>query len=288
MEISDLAIFAKVAEVESITKAAEQLFRVPSNITARVKKLENELQKELFIREKNRLRISPAGEQLLEYARKILALAAEAREQLHQASPSGILRIGSMEAVAASRLSPVLTRFHQSFTEVTLEVSTGPTGELIEQVLEAKLDMALVADPPADERLGMLPVFGETLVIVSSIAHPDIRTVDDLGESPTMLGFGAKCAYRERLTRWIVSADRVVRVVEINSYHALLNCVIAGMGVGLVPEKLLETYPFVDGLKVHRLPQDWGRTVTHLIWRKDADRPSMSAFRGEIEKYKVL
>lgn len=70
MELSDLTIFCTVVESGGISSAAQQLNRVPSNITSRVKKLEAELNKPLFIREKNRLRVSPAGEQLFDYAKK--------------------------------------------------------------------------------------------------------------------------------------------------------------------------------------------------------------------------
>ena len=63
MELSDLRVFCTVVEQKGINKAAENLHRVPSNITARIQKLEAELNQTLFFRTKNRLKISPAGEQ---------------------------------------------------------------------------------------------------------------------------------------------------------------------------------------------------------------------------------
>ncbi|MFT5717200.1 MAG: DNA-binding transcriptional LysR family regulator, partial [Oleiphilaceae bacterium] len=170
MELSDLRIFKAVVETGGISRAAEMLNRVPSNITARIQKLESELGKNLFIREKNRLRVSPSGEQLFIYAKKILLLANEALEQLNHEHPKGKLRLGSMEAVAASRLSSVLMGYHKNFPEVSLEVITGPTGKLIEQVLSGDLDLALVADPPKDKRLDTTPIFIETLVLVSDLS----------------------------------------------------------------------------------------------------------------------
>ena len=100
----------------------------------------------------------------------------------------------------------------------------------------------------------------------------------DLGDNPTLLGFSSRCAYRARLAEWIKEADLIAKVVEINSYHALLNCVTAGMGVGLIPQKLLEFYSFKDGLKIHQLPKRLQRTTTCVIWRKDSVKPSLSAF----------
>ena len=276
MELSDLTIFSAVVETGGVSRAAEILNRVPSNITARIQKLELELDKKLFIRERNRLRVSPAGEQLFDYAQRILLLADEAIEQLHQTKPKGKLRIGSMEAVAASRLSPILLQYHDSFPDVELELKTNPTGVLIDQVLAGEIDLALVADPLNDQRLEITPVFNETLVLVSSASHSVICHASDLGQNPTLLGFSTRCAYRTRLAEWVKEADLVANVIEIHSYHALLNCVTAGMGVGLVPKALLEFYQFKDDLKVHQLPQHLRQTVTSMIWRKDSVKPSLA------------
>jgi len=278
MELSDLNIFKTVVETGGISRAAETLNRVPSNITARIQKLELELGKDLFIREKNRLRISPSGEQLFTYAKKILLLANEAIEQLNHDQPQGKLRLGSMEAVAASRLSSVLMSYHKHFPEVALEVSTGPTGRLIEQVLNGDLDLALVADPNKDQRLDTLPIFTETLVLVSDRSHQTINHPADLGENPTLLGFSTQCAYRTRLETWVKEKGVMATVIEINSYHALLNCITAGMGTGLIPQKLLDFYPFKNGLKVHPLPTHLQKTTTYSIWRKDSIKPSLLAF----------
>lgn len=284
MELSDLSVFYAVVEEGGVTSAARVLHRVPSNITTRIQKLESELGKKLFIREKNRLRVSPAGEQLLPYATKILALAGEAVEQLNQQKPQGALRLGTMEAVAASRLSAVLMDYHCLYPDVDMEVKVSPTGVLIEQVLAGDLDIALVADPVKDPRLHSVPVFSEKLVLVSDLQQKEINAVTDLGSMPTLLGFSSRCVYRARLAEWVKAANVVAKVVEINSYHALLNCVTAGMGVGLVPEKLLEFYPFKDGLMVHQIPVDLSESITHIIWREDSVKPSITAFAEALMK----
>lgn len=278
VELSDLSVFKAVVESGGISNAASKLNRVPSNVTARIKKLEAELDKPLFIRERNRLRVSPAGEQLFLYAERILNLADEAVDRLSQQAPSGTLKVGSMEALAASRLSPLLLEYHQKYAGVELEVSTNPTGVLIQQVLSGVVDLALVADPPKDERLEIIPVFREHLVLVSNALDDTITHPRDLGEKPTLIGFGEQCAYRKRLAEWVNQSDVVAKVVGINSYHALLTCVTAGMGVGLIPEVLLDFYPFKDGLKVHNLPDGIQYSTTCMIWRKDSVKPSLTAF----------
>ena len=79
MELSDLRIFSAVVRHGGVTRAAERLHRVQSNITTRVRQLEEELNVRLFIREGKRLHLAPAGKVLLDYADRLLALAEEAR-----------------------------------------------------------------------------------------------------------------------------------------------------------------------------------------------------------------
>ncbi|BFM15589.1 LysR family transcriptional regulator [Maricurvus nonylphenolicus] len=278
MELSDLRVFQQVAESGGITRAAEKLNRVPSNVTARIQKLEEELGKPLFLREKNRLRISVAGEQLLGYSHKILDLAQQAVDELQQSHPKGVLNVGSMEAVAATRLVDPLMRFHQAYADVELNVTTGPTGVLIEKVLDGEIDMAFVADPSPDPRLAIKPVYKESLVLVSDLHHKPIKKPADLDSEATLLGFNHRCAYRTRLTDWLNQDGTVAKVVEISSYHALLSCAAAGMGVGILPEALLDDYPFRDNVQVHSLPMKWRKTQTAIIWRHDSLKASMEAF----------
>lgn len=279
MELSDLKIFHQVALQGGITAAAQKLHRVPSNITARIQKLEQELNTQLFIREKNRLRISPSGEQLLPYAQQMISLSQQAINELQQTSPKGRLSIGAMEAVAATRLTEPLMSFHKKYPEVDLQIETGPTGLLIEKVLAGQIDVALVADPQPDVRLEIHNVFEEELVLVSDVSLQKISHPNDLPNEPTLLGFNHLCAYRGRITDWAKEGGMVTKVIEISSYHTLLSCVAAGMGVGIVPKVLLDEYPFASSIQQHQLAQPWRYSTTAMIWRKDSLKASMSAFK---------
>ncbi|PCJ14325.1 MAG: LysR family transcriptional regulator [Gammaproteobacteria bacterium] len=278
MELSDLVVFTTVAEQGGITRAAKKLHRVPSNVTARIQKLEQELAVALFIRDKNRLRISPSGEKFLEYSRQILALAETAIDQLHADTPTGKLRIGSMEATAASRLAIPLTQFHGNYPDVQLEVQTNPSGTLFDQVIAGEIDLAFVADPIKDPRLSLTPAFKEALILVSHCDHSAIKTSKDLGERPTILAFNPRCAYRARLVDWLTEGQTIANIIEISSYHGLLACITAGMGVGIIPESLLTDYPYSKSLKLHRLPTHIQQSTTYIIWRTDSLKSSMTAF----------
>src|SRR4029453_10885270 len=104
MDLTDLHIFRAVVQAGGITRAAEKLNRVQSNVTTRVRQLESQLGVELFIRNGKKLHLSPAGKLLLDYAERLLELADEAREAVHDAKPRGLLRLGSMENTASIAL----------------------------------------------------------------------------------------------------------------------------------------------------------------------------------------
>ena len=111
MDLSDLQIFRTVVQAGGITRAAEKLSRVQSNVTTRVQQLEQDLGVELFLRDGKKLHLSPAGAILLGYADRLLGLADEAREAVHGTQPRGLLRLGSMESTAAIRLPQPLIEF---------------------------------------------------------------------------------------------------------------------------------------------------------------------------------
>jgi DNA-binding transcriptional LysR family regulator len=116
MEMRQLKIFCAVAELGSFTAAAVRVNTVQSNVTMRVKELEAELNRELFIRKKSGVVLTSAGETFLGYARRILQLTDESRSVLMDTgSPTGLLRLGSMETTAAIRLPQVLTKYREQY-----------------------------------------------------------------------------------------------------------------------------------------------------------------------------
>lgn len=270
MNLTDLEVFLCVVETGGITKAAERLHRVPSNVTTRVRQFEEDLGVPLFLREGKRLRLSPAGEVLRGYAERILGLAREARESVSDDLHNGLLRLGAMESAAAVRLPQPLSEFHRCYPNVLLELRTGSTCQLVAQVLAGELDAALVADAVADARLGRVAAYTEELVIVAEAGHRPINSPQDVSRL-TVLAFGAGCAYRKRLERWFDEGDRQPdRIMEFFSYHAILGCAVTGMGVALVPKSILDVFPGRAQLSAHLLPANHRYSETTWVWRKNA------------------
>ena len=277
MELSDLQVFRAVVHAGGVTRAAAQLHRVPSNVTTRVRQLEDELGVALFLRERRRLTLTPAGRALLEYAERLLNLAREAVEALQDASPRGVLSLGAMESTAAVRLPAPLNEYHRCHPGVKLELRTGNPQQLAAAVIAGELEAALVAEPVADGPFEKIPVYEEELVLVARRGHAPIRAVRDLSPR-TMLAFEPGCPHRKRLEEWFARQGQMAeRVIEMSSYHALLGCAAAGMGTALVPRSVLTGFPGANCLSVHALPPAQNRAQTVLIWRKGARSSRLSA-----------
>ena len=90
------------------------------------------------------MRLSPAGHSFLRYSQQILALVDEARMVVAGDEPQGLFSLGSLESTAAVRISPTLAHFNQRYPKIHLALSTGPSGTMIDGVLEGNLSAAFV------------------------------------------------------------------------------------------------------------------------------------------------
>src|SRR3954468_21775097 len=124
IDLESLEIFNAVVEHGGVIRAAGKLNRVQSNVTTRIKQLEERLGLQLFRRQGRSLVLSPEGELLQSYAQRLFRLADEAESELRAGKPMGVFRIGSLESTAGSRLPAVLSRFHRLYPAVVVELAT--------------------------------------------------------------------------------------------------------------------------------------------------------------------
>ncbi|HXZ08744.1 MAG TPA: LysR family transcriptional regulator [Paraburkholderia sp.] len=252
MEFSSLEIFCAVATAQGVTRAAQRLGRVQSNITTRVQQLEDELKVELFSRSGKRMALTPSGQRLFEYTRRMLSLVEEARQAVNLDQATGHLRIGALESTAAARLPALLSTYHSRWPRVDLEISIGTSRSLLEDVANGRLDCAFVAEagvqiPPAAGATFSMPglkgtrAYTEEMLLVLPPNHPPVSRPEDLSVT-TLAAFPTGCTYRNVLERWLGSrrADRPWKVMELVSYHAILACVAAGSCIALCPKSILD------------------------------------------------
>lgn len=279
MELSELRIFKAVAEQGGITRAAAALHRVQSNVTTRVKQLEERLGARLFNRQGRRLVLSSEGKLLLDYADRLLRLSSEAQAALKGHAPHGVLRIGALESTAATRLPALLARYHREYPAVRLELVTATSAALVDKVQRDELEAAFVAEPFSARGLQARHVFTEELVLITARDHPRVASPADL-TTRTVLAFTTGCAYRRRLEAWLgrskVAAERVM---EYGSYHAIVACIAAGAGVAVVPKSLLRVTGMQAQVAVHSLPAKIAHAKTMLVWRRGYESMPLDVLR---------
>jgi len=282
MDLTELQIFKTVVEQGGISKAAAKLHRVPSNVTTRVKQLEQRLGTRLFVRIGKRLTLSTEGKLLLRYAERLLRLSTEAEIAIRSGKPRGTLRLGSLESTAATRLPPVLSHYHLTYPDVELEIVTGTTGALINRVIGQDIEAAFVAEPFNTNDLQTQAVFTEELVLITPKTFQKVRTPKDIGKR-TVIAFATGCSYRRRLEAWFSTAKVVPdHVMEMGSYHAIVACVSAGAGVAVVPRGILGVTAAEKDIMVHALPPEVAKAKTHLIWRHGHESVALDALRKEL------
>lgn len=283
MELRHLRIFCAAAEYGSFTAAADKVHTVQSNVTMRVKELEAELQQQLFVRQKSGIVLTSAGQTFLGYARRILQLADEGRNALLDTiTPTGHLRLGSMETTAAIRLPQVLTKYRQMCPQVQLSLVTGTTVELIKAVESHRLDGAFVGGFHQNAALAQEEVFEEELVLVSSREFSSLASLIETMPQQTVLVFRTGCFYRSTLEHWFYQAGLVPnQILELGTLDGILSCVAAGMGVTLLPRTVAENYGVRQEICYHQLPPEFANVKTVFIRRQDTvATPALLAFIG--------
>ena len=281
MELSDLQTFAAVARTGGITRAAEALNTVQSNVTQRIKTLEAEIGTTLFERHSRGMTLTGAGRRLLPYARRMAALSREALLAARDdGEPRGPLIIGSMETTAAVRLPTLLADFHRRFPAVTLSLRTAPTADLVTAVLDGTLDGAFVAGPIEHGDLTSVTAFAEELVLVSAKRFTSLASLraGTAESGPTALVFRTGCTYRHRLEQLFTelgwpSAARC----ELGTLDGMIGCIAAGMGVALLPRAVVERSELIDRITLHTLKPVHAGVETLFIHRRAAHQYSALA-----------
>ncbi|MCY8103456.1 LysR family transcriptional regulator [Bacillus mojavensis] len=266
MELRDLQIFQSVAHHKSITSAAKELSYVQSNVTARIKQLENELKTPLFNRHKKGVTLNPEGRKMLEYVNKILIDVEELKQVfLDSDIPSGILKIGTVETVRI--LPTILASYYKKYPNVDLSLQAGLTEELIEKVTNHELDGAFISGPIKHSILEQYDVNTEKLTLVT--ANKTFQ-IEDFMTTPILVS-NQGCGYRSRLEHWLKDEGLLPkRILEFNILETILNSVALGLGITVVPESAITHLSAAGKVYCHPLPEKYSMISTIFIRHKDA------------------
>ncbi|MFB2844722.1 LysR family transcriptional regulator [Aeromonas veronii] len=226
-----LRSFVAIIDTGSFTRAGERVHLTQSTISQQIRRLEQQLGCPLLDRSGRQVVATAEGEKLLGLARRILALLAQAEEQVTEGSVA--LSLGVPEDFAAGAITPVLAAFARDYPDVRLEVQSGLSHEIWQRFEAGELDLALVKQTRGQG--APLASWREPLVWVDSHDWP-ARERDPL----PLVVFPSEGLYRRQMTEALDGLGRRWRIAYVSaSLASLQGAVSAGIGVSLLPKRLM-------------------------------------------------
>ncbi|MDR2837705.1 MAG: LysR family transcriptional regulator [Azonexus sp.] len=239
-----LQVFHAVARHLNFTRAAESLFMTQPSVTFQIKQLEAEYGARLFERRRGGVSLTPAGEVMLPYVERIVAISNELATRLDEMTGEmrGALLIGAGSSIAGFMLPPVLGEFNDLYPQVRVQLSVANSAEIENRVAEHSLDAGFISLAPklpglASRRTGI----DELLVICA----PDYPLAKLTAVTPKLLAdyeFIARepgSGIRTLVENWFaankIAPERLKTQMELGSPEALKGLVATGLGFAIVP-----------------------------------------------------
>lgn len=222
-----LRTFVTIADLGSFTRAGDKLGRSQPAISLQIKRLEDLLQTRLYDRSSRELLLSHSGQQLVEYARKILSLNDEAVVKLLQPGVEGKVHLGIPNEFAASRLFPeVLSRFSQSYPQVQLQVTCDLSVNLLDKLKRDAFDVVLALHDGTQTDYYKESWYEEIVWVCGPDSEASQRDPLPLIVAPE------GCLYRQRMIEVLNSLGRSWHIVYTSqNYGGIRAGVMAGLGV---------------------------------------------------------
>jgi DNA-binding transcriptional LysR family regulator len=251
LDLDLLRSFVSVVDAGGFTRAGERVHRTQSTVSQQIRRLEDALGRELVHRNGKQATPTEEGERLLSYARRILALAEEARDVVARPVGEGVVRLGIPEDFAAYRLAELLSQFARARPGLRLDVRCGMSTRLARELERGELDLALFkrgADGAA--RVDAIARWPERLHWVASrrhkVAHvpPKWSPVRrkghaqmDMDGAVPLAVFEQGCLYRNRAIHALEAAGRAWHVAYTSpNLPGIQAAVSAGLGVSILPD----------------------------------------------------
>jgi len=284
MQLRHLKTFVAVASNLNITRAAERIHLAQSSVSEQIQALEADLNAALFDRTGRKLKLTEAGQRLLDHAHELLARADEARTAVAAAANTiaGTLAIGGLETLCAGYLPPLLAYFGTEHPEVGLQLRSAGSGDLRGGVRSGALDVSFVfGEPPDTPELKHEVVAEEELVVALPAGHRLAGQVaagpDDLRNEPFLVTEQG-CVYRQMFEAAFADNGARPRIaVELGSIAAIQKLVAEGAGCALIPRVAAEAC----NTRMVALPWTGGNSPVpvSMIWHsRRGKRPAVRLF----------
>jgi DNA-binding transcriptional LysR family regulator len=284
LDIHQLEILAKVAELKSFSRAAQEMCLTQPTISQHMSSLESYLGTKLFDRLGKEVVLTKAGEVLYRYAKQITALRREAQQAIGHflGKKSGHLTLGASTIPGEYILPPLLGQFKKQYPEIRITLRIGDTEEIVDELLNNKIELGIIGAKITHSRLKYTPFVEDELIVAVPKGHRWWRKtsvgVQDLTDEPFIMreaGSGTRISMEKRLHELGIVTDSLNIIAEVGSTTAVKQAIKANLGISLISEravveeinlKLLKKIPIkkVKFTRTFFIIQDKKRTVSPL------------------------
>ena len=293
MDLRQLEIFVKVAEYGSFSKAAAALYLTQPTVSEHIRTLEDEVGARLLDRLGRGASVTRAGQLLLSYATRMLALSREARQAMEsfQGRMSGELLVGASTIPGEYVLPSLIGRFKEKYPDISITLLIGDSQTVVDWVAGGRAEIGVVGARLAHRGVEYRELMPDELVVVVSATHPwhgrKQVTLQELRSEPVLVrerGSGTRAALEAALADAGLSLGAFRIVGEMGSTQAIKQAVKSGVGVSMVSRRAVEeegrsgllSYLRVKDLKITR--------SFHLATHQERTRsPLAEAFRAFLE-----
>ncbi|BAQ48410.1 MULTISPECIES: LysR substrate-binding domain-containing protein [Methylobacterium] len=251
LDIDQLRSLVAIAESGSFTRAAEAVHKTQSAVSMQMKRLEERIGREIFVKAGRGVRLTEDGERLLDYARRIVRLQTECLATFDEGDLPGRVRLGLPDDYADRYLPEILGRFARAHPRAEVTVVCEPSDMLAERIADGDIDLAIVTEAKTGSktggragsaargagRRGVETIRTEALLWVTSSRHAVHR------EEPVPLALGRPaCNWRLAAIEALERGGRQSRILFVSwNSTAVGAAVLAGLAVSVLPESALRS-----------------------------------------------
>ena len=264
IDMSDIRSFVTVAEMKSITAAANKLNYLQSNMTAKIKKIENHYDRQMFIRKPKGVELTESGLNLYQQYKKMMFTWEETENKIHQQEK--YLRFGTNTSLGGMRFYPSFSQLYETYPDLSITMKTGATGFIEEEILQGNLDIAYVLGHPNQKNLQYIKKGEDNLVIIGKnvINHDNFA---DCLDQQNLLFAAEDCCYKTTLDQ--IYSDYSLNkgvLTHIHDYEALIQFTQLGMGVAMVAKSLIKKFNIQYYTEI---PEQYRHIGLYLIARNE-------------------
>ena len=278
-DLASLALFVRVAETRSITKAAEACHIALAAASRRIAQLEDQFGVQLLYRTAKGVELTPAGTAMLGHARQMLEKVGEMRAEISDYSKGvkGVVRVQANASALAQYLPDDLASFAAAHPAIRISLEEERSGAIVEAVQTGATDVGIVMEGAPAEGLKLFDYRADVLCAVLPKKHPvrakelafaKLLDYDFVGlESTTVI---SQCMLAQARL-----ADKPLRLrVQVKSFDVVARMIQAGLGIGILPEDAAKAFAKSMGLRLVRLTDAWATRKMFVAVRQGAALPA--------------